>query len=145
MSTPAQEILLVEDNPNDVELFLHTLRQSHLADAVVHIVRDGAQALEAISALGAHGDRIRLRVILLDLRLPKVDGLRVLQHIKSDPRMRALPVVVFTSSDEAGDLARSYSLGANSYVVKPADSRQFQETLDLLAKYWLQVNRYPVD
>jgi len=117
------EILLVEDNPNDEELTLRALRKNNLANRV-HVVRDGAEALEFIFATGAYTDR-RVengpKVILLDLKLPKVDGLEVLRRVKSDERTRATPVVVLTSSREERDVVERYKLGVNSYLVKPVD------------------------
>jgi two-component system, response regulator len=115
------EILLVEDNPNDVELTLHALQRNNLANHV-EVVRDGAEALQFIFGTGAYANRrgqSRPRVILLDLKLPKVDGQEVLRQVKSDPRTRTIPVVVLTSSREERDLVDSYNLGVNSYIVKP--------------------------
>ena len=139
------EILLVEDNPNDVELALHALKKNHIANRI-EVVRDGAEALEFIFATGAYAQRSignGPRVILLDLKLPKVDGLEVLRQIKSDPRTRAIPVVVLTSSREERDIVESYNLGVNSYIVKPVDFEQFTEAVHTLGLYWLLLNQPP--
>ena len=140
------EILLVEDNPNDVELTLHALKKNNIANRV-EVVRDGAEALEFIFAAGAYASRSiehAPKVILLDLKLPKVDGLEVLRQIKSDPRTRAIPVVVLTSSREERDIVESYNLGVNSYIVKPVDFEQFTEAVRHLGLYWLLLNQPPV-
>jgi two-component system response regulator len=141
----AVEILLVEDNPNDVELTLHALKKHHLANHI-EVVRDGVEALEFIFGTGAYAYR-RVengpRVILLDLKLPKVDGLEVLRRIKSDSRTRAIPVVVLTSSREERDIVESYSLGVNSYITKPVDFEQFTEVVRQLGLYWLLLNQPP--
>lgn len=146
MTQQPVEILLVEDNPNDVELTLHALKKHNLANRI-HVVRDGAEALDFIFGSGAYAGR-RLedhpKVILLDLKLPLVDGLEVLERIKSDPRTRTIPVVVLTSSREEPDIARSYELGANSYIVKPVDFQQFAEAVRNLGLYWLLLNQPPV-
>ena len=134
------EILLVEDNPDDVKLALHAFRKHNLSNAI-HVVRDGAEALDYLFAPGAEADRPKL--VLLDLKLPKVDGLEVLKRIKADPQTRTLPVVVMTSSQEESDLVESYQLGANSYIVKPVDFEQFAEVVRQLGYYWLVVNRPP--
>ncbi len=139
------EILLVEDNPNDVELALHALKKNNIANRI-EVVRDGAEALEFLFATGAYADRQNAenpRVILLDLKLPKVDGLEVLRQIKADPRTRAIPVVVLTSSREDRDVVESYNLGVNSYIVKPVDFEQFTESVRQLGMYWLLLNQSP--
>lgn len=139
------EILLVEDNPNDVELALHALKKKNIANRI-EVVRDGAEALEFIFAAGAYADRQNAknpRVILLDLKLPKVDGLEVLRQIKADLRTRAIPVVVLTSSREERDIVESYNLGVNSYIVKPVDFEQFTESVRQLGLYWLLLNQPP--
>ena len=139
------EILLVEDNPNDVELALHALKKNNIANRI-EVVRDGAEALEFIFATGAYASRSiehAPKVILLDLKLPKVDGLEVLRQIKADPRTRAIPVVVLTSSREERDIVESYNLGVNSYIVKPVDFEQFTEAVRTLGLYWLLLNQPP--
>lgn len=139
------EILLVEDNPNDVELTLHAFKRNNLTNRV-HIVRDGAEALEFIFATGAYAGRKvenGPKVILLDLKLPKVDGLEVLRQVKADPRTRTIPVVVLTSSREERDIVESYKLGVNSYIVKPVDFEQFTEAVRQLELYWVLLNQPP--
>lgn len=139
------EILLVEDNPNDVELTLHALQENKLTNRI-EVVRDGAEALEFIFCTGAYVNRRienSLKIILLDLKLPKVDGLEVLRRIKSDPRTRTIPVVVLTSSREERDIVESYQLGVNSYIVKPVDFEQFTEAVRNLGLYWLLLNQPP--
>lgn len=146
MTEQPVEILLVEDNPNDVELTLHALKKHNLANRI-HVVRDGAEALDFIFGSGAYAGRRledRPKVILLDLKLPLVDGLEVLERIKSDPRTRTIPVVMLTSSREEPDIARSYELGVNSYIVKPVDFQQFTEAVRNLGLYWLLLNQPPV-
>ncbi len=145
MTDRTVEILLVEDNPNDVKLALHALKKNNIANRI-EVVRDGAEALEFIFATGAYADRQNAenpRVILLDLKLPKVDGLEVLRQIKSDPRTRAIPVVALTSSREERDIVESYNLGVNSYIVKPVDFEQFNESVRQLGMYWLLLNQPP--
>ncbi len=139
------EILLVEDNPNDVELTLHALDQNHLSNHV-QVVRDGAEALDFIFARGAYAKRLvnhPLRVILLDLKMPKVNGLEVLRQIRADERTRDIPVVVLTSSKEEPDIRESYHLGVNSYIVKPVDFEKFTEAIHILGLYWLLLNQPP--
>ena len=140
------EILLVEDNPNDVELTLHALKKHNLGNRV-EVVRDGAEALEFIFCSGAYAHRSvenGPRVILLDLQLPKVDGLEVLRRVKADPRTKMIPVVVLTSSREERDVVESYKLGVNSYIVKPVDFEQFTESVRQLGLYWVLLNQPPV-
>ncbi len=140
------EILLAEENPNDVELTLHALRRHNLANRI-HVVRDGAEALEFISCTGAYAHRDiahGLKVMLLDLKLPLVDGLDVLQRVKGDPRTRMLPVVVLTSSREERDIVESYRLGVNSYITKPVDFEQFTAAMRTLGMYWVLLNQPPV-
>ena len=143
--TPEVEILLVEDNPADVELTLRALTSHHLANQLF-VCRDGAEAIDfffgdAPNALRDIG--VIPRMILLDLNLPKVDGLEVLRRLKADERTRAIPVVVLTSSAEQPDIAAAYRLGANSYIVKPVDFEAFSRAVSDLGLYWLLVNRPP--
>ena len=140
------EILLVEDNPNDVELTLRALKKHNLTNKV-HVVKDGAEALEYIFATGAYANRNinhNPRAILLDLKLPKVDGLEVLRQVKSDERTRNIPVVVLTASAEERDLKEAYDLGVNSYVTKPIQFSDFTDVVSRLGLYWLVVNKPPV-
>jgi len=144
-ATEPVETLLVEDNPHDVELTLHALQEHHLANRI-HVARDGAEAVEFVfrrDAETGQGLANRPKVILLDLKLPKLDGLEVLRRLKGDPRTRPIPVVILTSSREEGDLAESYHLGVNSYIVKPVDSEQFTEAVRQVGLYWLLVNQPP--
>lgn len=139
------EILLVEDNLNDVELTLRALKKRNLANKV-HVVKDGAEALEFIFGTGAYAERDINhipKVILLDLKLPKVDGLEVLRRVKSDERTKVIPVVILTSSKEESDLVESYKLGANSYITKPVDFDKFALTVSEMGLYWLLVNQPP--
>lgn len=135
-------ILLVEDNPSDAELTLRALKKAHVTNDV-HVVRDGAEALEFLFGEGAYAARAGSalpRVVLLDLKLPKVDGLEVLRRVKADERTKLIPVVVLTSSREESDLVASYHLGANSYIVKPVDSDKFFEAVHQVGLYWLLLN-----
>ncbi|MCG3147039.1 MAG: Response regulator rcp1 [Verrucomicrobiae bacterium] len=139
------EILLVEDNPQDVELTLRAFKKANLTN-YIHVARDGAEALEFIFCEGPHaGRKIQNgpKVILLDLKLPKVDGLEVLQRIKRDPRTQMIPVVVLTSSKEQRDVVESYKLGTNSYIVKPVKFEQFIEAVQQLGLYWTLLNNPP--
>ena len=138
------EILLVEDNPNDVELTFDALREHKLANHI-QVVRDGAEALDFIFRRGAYAQRPNHvpRLILLDLKLPKVDGLEVLQRIRVNPQTHKIPVVILTSSQEESDVAASYDLGVNSYIVKPVDFAQFTEAVYHLGFYWLLLNQPP--
>jgi two-component system response regulator len=136
-------IVLVEDNPNDEELTLRAFRKSNIVNRVV-VVRDGAEALDYFFARGGHANRSPheiAQVVLLDLKLPKIDGLDVLRALRADPRTRLIPIVVLTSSAEEQDLVRSYGLGANSYVRKPVDFTQFVEAVRQLGLYWLVINQ----
>jgi CheY-like chemotaxis protein len=145
MITNPTEILLVEDDPSDVELTLHSLRKHNLANRI-HVVRDGAEALDFLFCRGAYQSRdssLTPKVILLDLKLPKVDGLEVLRQIRSDERTRVLPVVIMTSSRQERDVVESYKLGINSYIVKPVDFDQFAESVRQIGCYWLLLNQPP--
>ena len=135
------ELLLVEDNPNDVELTLHVLKKHKLANDI-QVVRDGEEALAFLFG-GEKGSENIPKVILLDLKLPKVNGLEVLGKIKADPRTKSIPVVVLTSSREEQDLSVCYELGVNSYIVKPVDFTQFTEAIRQLGLYWLLLNERP--
>jgi two-component system, response regulator len=139
------EILLVEDDPNDAELTLRALQARNLANQVF-VARDGAEALAFFFGDGPHPWReigITPKVILLDLKLPKVDGLEVLRRLKADERTRALPVVVLTSSREEPDIAEAYRRGANSYIVKPVDFEAFARAVSELGLYWVLLNEPP--
>jgi two-component system, response regulator len=139
------ELLLVEDDPNDVELTLIALRKHKLANKI-HVVRDGEEALDFLFCRGAYSQRDsngQPKVILLDLKLPKVSGLEVLKAIKGDARTRPVPVVVMTSSREQRDIVEGYRLGVNSYIQKPIDFDQFQTIIRDLGYYWLVVNQCP--
>jgi len=139
------EILLVEDSPDDLELTRRALRKANLTNPI-HIARDGAEALDFIFCEGDYAGRDienPPRVILLDLKLPKVDGLEVLKRVKGDPRTAAIPVVVLTSSKEQNDVVESYALGVNSYIVKPVNFERFAEAVQQLGMYWLLLNQPP--
>jgi two-component system response regulator len=144
MSDKIVEILLVEDNPNDEMLALHAFKKHNLANKI-HVVRDGAEALEFVFCTGAYAQRRHEnpRVILLDKKLPLVDGLEVLRQIRADPRTRLVPVVMLTASAQDRDIIESYKLGVNSYIVKPVDFEQFSETARQLGYYWLLINKLP--
>lgn len=138
-------ILLVEDNPDDEELTLRALRKSNITNRVV-VARDGAAALDYLFVRGDHAGRDPgelPQVILLDLKLPKIDGLEVLRRLRSDARTKLLPVVILTSSVEEQDIMRGYDLGANSYIRKPIDFTQFVEAVRQLGLYWLVLNQAP--
>jgi two-component system response regulator len=142
MSEPV-EILLVEDNPNDVKLALRAFKTHNLANSVF-VVRDGAEALEYIFCTDRYAERKgqdNPRVILLDLKLPLVDGIEVLRRIKGDPATHSVPVVVMTTSKEEPDIAECYRLGVNSYIVKPVDFDQFTDAVRQLGHYWLLLNQ----
>ncbi len=138
------EILLVEDNPNDIELALDALRVEKLANHI-QVVRDGAEALDFLFHTGSYANRHygNPKLILLDLKLPKVNGLEVLKRIRSDPNTKAIPVVMLTSSHEERDLVESYNLGVNSYIVKPVDFEQFTDAVRQIGFYWLLLNQLP--
>jgi Response regulators consisting of a CheY-like receiver domain and a winged-helix DNA-binding domain len=139
------EILLVEDNPTDAELTLRALKKSRLANRVVHVV-DGEEALDFLFARGAYSDRNiehGPKVVLLDLKLPKVDGLEVLKIVKGDARTKRIPIVILTSSKEEKDMVQSYEAGVNSYIVKPVDFDKFMDAVNGLGMYWLLLNQKP--
>lgn len=146
MAAPSEvEILLVEDNPNDVELTLRALKRVNLTNRI-HVVRDGAEALDFLFARGAYAERNGAqapKVVLLDLKLPKLDGLEVLARIRRDPRTKLLPVVVLTSSREEPDIQKSYALGVNSYIVKPVEFEAFVRAVSEAGLYWLLLNQPP--
>jgi len=138
-------ILLVEDNPDDEALTLRALKKNNIANEVV-VARDGEEALDYLFATGAYQGRdtdVMPTVILLDLKLPRVDGLEVLRRLRSDERTKFLPVVILTSSDEEQDIIKSYNLGANSYVRKPVQFTRFSEAVRQLGLYWLLLNEPP--
>jgi two-component system response regulator len=139
-------ILLVEDNPNDAKLTVHALEKSNLVNEIV-VARDGAEALDYLFGTGAYEGRdtsVMPMIVLLDLKLPRVDGFEVLQRLRSEERTRFLPIVVLTSSREERDIIESYSLGVNSYVCKPVDFSGFMDAAKQLGLYWLLLNESPV-
>lgn len=138
-------ILLVEDNPDDAALTLRAFKRSHLMNPI-QVARDGIEALDFLFARGAHSGRAEEplpTLVVLDLKLPKLDGLGVLKAMRADPRTQYLPVVILTSSKEEQDLMNGYSLGANSYVRKPVDFTEFLEAVKVLGIYWLAINQLP--
>jgi two-component system, response regulator len=140
-----KSVLLVEDNPDDVLLMLRALRRANVVqEEEVAVARDGVEALEYLSRTGgrAHDDRLP-SVVLLDLKLPRVNGLEVLRHVRADDKTRLIPVVIVTSSDEEQDVIEGYRLGANSYVRKPEDFDQFVDAVRQMGLYWLFLNRVP--
>ena len=139
------EILLVDDSQEDVDLTLHALRRENLANRIA-IVRDGAEALDFLFCRGEFAQRGSSlpRLILLDLKLPKVDGIEVLRQLKLDPRTQMIPIVILTSSREERDVVNTYNLGANSYIQKPVDFDQFRDTVKRIGLYWLVTNQRPV-
>lgn len=144
--TTNTDILLVEDSQNDIDLALYALRQGKLANSVF-VVRDGAEALDFLFCRAAFLQR-RFeeppKLVLLDLKLPKIDGLQVLKQVKNDPRTRTIPVVVMTSSSEERDMVESYQSGVNSYIQKPVDFQKFRTTVKTLGMYWMVVNQPPI-
>ena len=138
-------VLLVEDNPDDVELALRAFKKHNITNEVV-VARDGAEALDFLFATGEYAGRdtkVMPAVVMLDLKIPKVDGLEVLRHIRADERTEFLPVVIFTTSNQEEDLVNSYKLGVNSYARKPVDLPQFSELVRQLGQYWVFVNEVP--
>jgi two-component system response regulator len=143
MNSDNLEILLVEDNQDDMDLAVHSLRRENLANHII-AVRDGEEALDFLFCRGAFAERSfehPPKLVLLDLKLPKVDGMEVLKQVKSDPRTKSIPVVILTSSKEERDLVSGYNLGANSYIQKPVDFDQFRETVKSVGLYWLVINQ----
>jgi CheY-like chemotaxis protein len=143
MKTETADILIAEDNPNDAMLTIRSLKQHNLANRLVH-VSDGQAAIDYLLANGAYSERDPLdlpKVVLLDLKLPKLNGLEVLSLIRGDPRTKFLPVVILTSSQEESDLIESYKLGANSYIVKPVDFENFSKAIYEVGLYWLLLNK----
>ncbi|MEA3195462.1 MAG: hypothetical protein QOD26_3795 [Betaproteobacteria bacterium] len=139
------EILLVEDNPADAEMTLRALRRNNLANKV-YWVKDGEQALEFLFRTGAYADRdpvVVPKLVMLDIKMPKVDGIEVLRRIKANEETRTIPVVVMTSSNEERDVVESYRLGVNSYIVKPVQFESFLETVAKIGLYWVITNRVP--
>jgi CheY-like chemotaxis protein len=145
MTESALEILLVEENPNDVKLTIHALREENVGNNI-QVARDGEEALDFLFCRGEFTSRSfdsPPRLVLLDLKLPKVDGLEVLRAVKGDPRTQAIPVVVLTSSREEGDLVKSYKLGANAYIQEPVEFDSFRQVVKQLGLFWLVVNEPP--
>jgi two-component system response regulator len=143
MNAAELDILLVEDNQDDMDLALHALKREKLANRIV-VARDGEEALDFLFCRGAFARRSfehPPKLVLLDLKLPKVDGMEVLKQVKSDPRTKNIPVVIMTSSKEERDLVSGYNLGANSYIQKPVDFDQFRETVKSVGLYWLVINQ----
>ena len=143
MNSGKLDILLVEDNQDDMDLALHALRREKLANNI-HVARDGEEALDFLFCRGTFAERSfdhPPKLVLLDLKLPKVDGMEVLKQLKGDPRTKTIPVVMMTSSKEERDLVSSYSLGANSFIQKPVDFDQFRETVKNVGLYWLVTNQ----
>jgi two-component system response regulator len=143
MNTGPLEILLIEDNVGDADLALRALKKQHLANNVIHL-KDGAEALDFIFAKGKHAGRDindLPRIILLDLNMPKIGGIQVLEKLKSEPLTRNIPVVILTSSAEDPDVKRCYELGANSYIVKPVEFNNFSKTVAELGMYWMVINK----
>lgn len=141
MDRQCADILLVEDNPDHVELILRTLRDNNLLNEV-HVVTNGEEALDFLYRRGKYSDAPRPGLILLDIKLPRVDGIEVLRRIKADPELRSIPVVMLTTSADEQEIVESYSCGANSYIVKPLDFDQFVKAIKTLKLYWLVVNRF---
>ncbi|OQP60091.1 two-component system response regulator [Niastella vici] len=145
MNTGKVDIILVEDNPDDAELALHALKKNRIANSLIHL-KDGEEALDYIFCRGQYEKRNISdlpKVILLDIKMPKVDGLEVLKRIKADPGIRTIPVVLLTSSKEEKDIVESYQLGANSYIVKPVNFDSFVKAVSDLGLYWMLLNHTP--
>jgi len=145
MENSELEILLVEDNPGDAELAIRALKKNKLGNSIIHL-KDGAEALDFLFGTGQYQTRninVKPKLILLDLKMPKVSGIEVLQKIKGDDRTKSIPVVVLTSSKEDPDIKMCYSLGANSYIVKPVEFDNFSKAIGDLGMYWLLINQPP--
>lgn len=145
MAVTDVEILLVEDNPNDIDLTLHALRRDNLANRI-HVARDGEEALDFLFCRNQYADHprnSRTRLVLLDLKLPKVDGIEVLRQLRNNPETKPIPVVILTASREEKDMIDGYRLGVNSYIQKPVDFDKFRETIRQLGLYWLVINQPP--
>lgn len=144
MTNGLLRILLVEDNPDDVELTLHALKKNNIVNPV-NVVRDGQEALDYLSHKGKYSgsEHALPNLILLDLKLPKVDGVEVLRMVKNDRKLKVIPVVILTSSKEESDMVKSYNLGVNSYIRKPVDFDQFTEVVKQIGFYWLLINEPP--
>lgn len=146
MTQSKVDLLLVEDNPNDAELAIRQLKKNNLANNLFH-VKDGEEALEFIFATGRYAEQEtpvkHPRIVLLDIQMPKVSGIEVLQKMKGDPRTQSIPVVILTSSKEDPDIQKCYALGANSYIVKPVNFESFAEAIKNLGFYWLLLNQPP--
>jgi CheY-like chemotaxis protein len=146
MNSGKLDILLVEDNQDDIDLFTHVLRREKLANKI-WVVRDGEEALDFLFCRGAFADRsfdIPPKLVLLDLNLPKVDGIEVLRQAKADPRTKTIPIIIMTTSKEERDLVAGYHMGANSFIQKPVDFDQFREIVKTIGLYWLVINQPPV-
>ncbi len=144
MITTLRRILLAEDSENDIELTLAALASHHVANEIV-VVRDGVEALDYLRRKGAYADRSpeNPALILLDLKMPRVDGIQVLREVKGDPALRSIPVVMLTSSREEQDVVNTYNLGVNAYVVKPVEFHDFMEAVKVLGQFWAVVNELP--
>ncbi|HEY8970394.1 MAG TPA: response regulator [Puia sp.] len=145
METRKIDILLVEDNPDDADLTIRALKKNGLASSIIHL-QDGEEALDFIFCRGVYSDRVfeeMPKLLILDLKMPKVDGIEVLRQVKSDARTRAMPVVLFTSSSEERDITKSYQSGVNSYIVKPVEFESFVRVVSNVGLYWLSLNQIP--
>lgn len=144
MNPEVKRILIVDDSPKDVELTISALTESNIANEIV-VAEDGVEALDYLYKRGKYADSVNgnLAVIMLDIKMPRMNGIEVLRHIRSDPKFNLIPVIMVTSSREEKDLVESYKLGANSYVVKPVDIVQFIEAIKVLGQYWAVINQIP--
>lgn len=139
------DVVLIEDNPQDAELTIRTLKELNLADHLIHLT-DGQEGLDFLFGTGAYEGRDvcqRPKVVLLDLKLPKLDGIEVLRELRADERLKRIPVVILTSSSEERDVTNAYRLGANSYIVKPMDFQSYLDVIGKMGWYWLKINLYP--